>query len=51
MSQQTLSGFRFFSPINSAKRKLEGESDSESAQTPKMKFRKNLNQDSFDWYI
>ena len=51
MSQQTLSGFGFFSPSNSAKRKLEVESDSQSSQTPKKKFRKNLNQDSFDWYI
>ena len=41
MSQQTLSRFGFFSPSNSAKRKLEVES----------KFKENFNQDSFDWNI
>ena len=51
MSQQNLSGFGFFSPSDSVKRKLEVELDSESAQKLKKKFRKNLNQDSFDWYI
>ena len=51
MSQQTLTGFGFFSPSNSAKTKLEVESDSESAQTPKKTFKKNLNQGSFDLYI
>ena len=51
MSQQTLSRFGFFSPSNSAKRKLEVESNSESAKTLKKKFKENLNQDSFDWNI
>jgi hypothetical protein len=47
MAQKTL--FGFINSGNGVKRKLE--SHSETVESPKKKFIKNLNQDSFDWYI
>ncbi|XP_053406405.1 SCAN domain-containing protein 3-like [Mercenaria mercenaria] len=49
MSQQTLNGFGFFKSSSGVKRALE--SDSETVESPKKKFIKNLNQDSFEWYV